>query len=267
MRHCTGRRPAGLPTRPGRPPHAAPANSVRFAAFLEDVNVPLPGRRAECADGATHTICLPRFPQRKFFPGEARASPTRRRFACSSCRPAATASTCTPSFKGGDRPCQSGQGQAQPAEPRRTGQRRSAQPVRPGRRLDHGQVLHHPRLGVGDDVPALLDEDGSAVIHSREPQRSHSTARQRCGRAHRLRHHRQDVARHAATLSSPGGGLAARRQADEPPACRNLTFTSVRHAPGGEPNPMPDTDIRIVPHGWRQKTATEAGDNRDLQLY
>ena len=54
VRYCTRRRPAGLPAQPDPPPQAAPANSVRFAAFFEDVNVRLSGRRAECADGATH---------------------------------------------------------------------------------------------------------------------------------------------------------------------------------------------------------------------
>ena len=63
MRYCTGSRPTGMPAQPGRPPRAAPANSVRFAAVLEDVNVRLPGRRVEFADGATHTIRLPRFPR------------------------------------------------------------------------------------------------------------------------------------------------------------------------------------------------------------
>ena len=41
-----------------------------------------------------------------------------------------------------------------------------------------------------------------------------------------------------------------------PPVLRKFRSRRFR----GEPNPMPDTDIRIVPHGWRQKTAAEAGD-------
>ena len=65
VHYCTGLRPTGMPAQPGRPLRAAPANSVRFAAFLEDMIVRLPGRRAEFADGATHTIRLPRFPRSK----------------------------------------------------------------------------------------------------------------------------------------------------------------------------------------------------------
>ena len=53
--------------------------------------------------------------------------------------------------------------------------------------------------------------------------------------------------------------VLARGDAERPMA-PSAVATSVRHAPGGEPSPMPDTDIRIVPHGWRQKTAAEAGD-------
>ena len=164
MRHCTGRRPAGLPTRPGRPPHAAPANSVRFAAFLEDVNVPLPGRRAECADGATHTICLPRFPQRKFFPGEARASPTRRRFACSSCRPAATASTCTPSFKAATGHVNPGKVKHSLRNPEGPDNDDLPNLFAPAEGSTTAKFFTTRVSVSGDDVPALLDEDGSAVI-------------------------------------------------------------------------------------------------------